>query len=101
MWDKNKFLFETLVIHVILYGCELWGCNISIEPWRKIEKIQKNFIPYNLKIKSNTPYLILLKEVGIFPIECMDITRYLMYKHKINNMGKEILPKIALKSSQR
>ena len=20
-WDKNKFLFETLFIHVILYGC--------------------------------------------------------------------------------
>ena len=25
MWDKNKFLFETLVIHFILYGCEVWG----------------------------------------------------------------------------
>ena len=25
MWDKKKFLFETLVIHVILYGCEVWG----------------------------------------------------------------------------
>ena len=29
MWDKIKFLFETLVIPVILYGCEVWGCNIS------------------------------------------------------------------------
>ena len=29
MWDKNKF-FETLVIRVILYGCEACGCNISI-----------------------------------------------------------------------
>ena len=25
MWDKNKFLFETLVIPIILYGCEVWG----------------------------------------------------------------------------
>ena len=31
MWDKNKLLFETLVTHIILYGCELWGCNISRE----------------------------------------------------------------------
>ena len=23
MWDKKKFFFETLVIHVILYGCEV------------------------------------------------------------------------------
>ena len=26
MWDKKTFLFETLVIHVILHGCEVWGC---------------------------------------------------------------------------
>ena len=25
MWDKKKFLFETLLIHVILYGCEVRG----------------------------------------------------------------------------
>ena len=52
MWDKNKFLFETLVIPVIFYGCEAWGCIISRESWRKIEQIQKWFIIYNLKIKA-------------------------------------------------
>ena len=52
MWDKNKFLFETLVIIVMLYGCEVWGCSISIESWRDIEKIQKQFITYNLKFKA-------------------------------------------------
>ena len=31
MWDKKKFLFETFVIHVILYGCEVWGFIISRE----------------------------------------------------------------------
>ena len=31
MWDKKKLLFETLVTHVTLYGCEVWGCNISRE----------------------------------------------------------------------
>ena len=41
LWDKKKFIFETLVIHVILYGCEVWGCIISRESWRKIKKIQK------------------------------------------------------------
>ena len=29
MWDKNKFIFETLVPLVILYDCEVWGCNTS------------------------------------------------------------------------
>ena len=67
MWDKKKFLFETFVIHVILYRCEVWGCNISIQSWRRIEKIQKRFITYNLKIKINTPYTILLIEVDLSP----------------------------------
>ena len=65
-----------------------------------IEQIHKWFITYNLKIKSNMPYPILLIEVGLSPIESMAMTRYLMYQHKINNMGKERLPKIAFNSSQ-
>ena len=58
MWDKKKFIFETLVIHVILYGCEIWGCNISRESWRKIEQIHKQFITYSLKIKSNMSSIV-------------------------------------------
>jgi hypothetical protein len=59
-WDNKKLLFETIVTHVILYGCEFSGCSISHESWRKIQKIQNNFTTYNLKIKGNTPYIILL-----------------------------------------
>ena len=36
MADK-KIIFETLVTPIILYGCEVWGCNISRESWIKIE----------------------------------------------------------------
>ena len=100
MWDKKKFLFETLVIHVILYGCEIWECNISRESSRKIEQIQKLFITYKVKIKSNMPYPILPIEVGLSPIESISMTRYMMYKHKINNMGNKRLPKISLNSCQ-
>ena len=39
IWDRKKFLFETLVIPVILYACKVWGCNISRESWKKIEQI--------------------------------------------------------------
>ena len=100
MWGKKKFLFEALVILDIMYGFEVWGCSISRETWRKIKQIQKRFITYNLKIKINTPYSILLTEVGLFSTQSMAMTRYMMYKHKINNMGNKRLPKIALNSSQ-
>jgi len=55
---------------------------------------------YNLKIKSNTPYPILLIEVGLSPTESLDMTRLLLYKNKINNMGDHRLPKVAFNSSQ-
>jgi hypothetical protein len=98
-WDKKKLFFETLVTLVILYGCEVWGCSISREFWRKIKKIQKNFITYNLKIKRNTPYPILLLERSLSLIEIMAMNRYLLYKKKLNNMEDIRLPKIYSKSS--
>ena len=41
---------------------------------------------YNLKIKNNTLYPILLMELGLPPIENIVMTRYLMYKNMINNI---------------
>ena len=72
------------------------------------EAFQKCFITYNLKIKSNTPYPILLIEVGpillievgLSSIEILAMTRILLYKNKINNMGDYRLPKLALNSNQ-
>ena len=61
---------------------------------------KERFITYNLKIKSNTPYPILFIEVGLFLIERLAMTRVLLYKHKINNMGDHGHPKLALNSSQ-
>ena len=46
-----------------------------------------------------TPYPILLLEVSLSPIESMAMTRYLMYKNKLNNMEDKRLLKIASKSS--
>jgi hypothetical protein len=93
-------MFKTLLTPVILYGFEVWGCSISRESWRNIEQIKKNFITYNIIIKGNTPYPILVLETSLFPIEIMAMTRYLMYKNKLNNMEHKRLPKIASKSSR-
>jgi len=98
-WDNNKLIFETLVTPIILYACEVWGCSISHEYWRNREKIQKNFITYNIKIKGNMPYPILLLETSLSPIERTTMNRYLMYKNMLNNMEDKRLPKIDSKSS--
>ena len=41
IWSKNRFLFKTLVTPIVLCACEVWGCSISKESWKKIEMIQK------------------------------------------------------------
>ena len=48
--------------------------------------IKKKFITYNLKIKGNTLYPILLIEFGLSPIESTTMFRYPMYKKKLDNM---------------
>ena len=62
--------------------------------------IQKNFITYNLKIKGNTPYPILLIKAGLSPIESTTMFRYMMYKKKLYNMESKRLPKISSNMSQ-
>lgn len=92
LWNKKKLLFDTLVTHVIFYKREFWVFSISRKHWRRIEWIQKNFITYNLNITSNTPYLFVLIQVSLSPIEWMAMVRYLMYKNKINGYGWEEAP---------
>lgn len=60
----------------------------------------KKFITYNLKIKGNTPYHILLIEASLSPIENMAMFRYLLYKKKFYNMEGKKFPKIVSNSSQ-
>ncbi len=75
---------------------KFWGCSISRELWRKIEMIQKQFITYNLKVKGNTTYHVLLIEDGLSPTESMSMFGYPMYKKNIHNMEPKRLPKFLL-----
>jgi hypothetical protein len=97
-WDKKKCVFETLVTPIILYGREVLGYNISRESWRKIDQIQNCVIIYNLKIKGNTPYPILIIGMSLSPIETILMTRYLMYRIMIYNMEGKRLSNISSKS---
>lgn len=74
-----------------MYDCEAQGCSIN-ETWKKIKQIKKHFIINNLIIKGNTPYPILILEVGLPPVESKGLIRYPLYKYKLPNMKRERLP---------
>ena len=48
-------------------------------------------------MKVNMPYLILLLEISLSPIESTTMIGYLMYKNKLNNMEDKMHPKNCLK----
>ena len=63
--------------------------------------IHKKFITYNLEIKGNTPYHILLIEVDFPTIESTTMFKYLMYKKKLYNTESKRIPKIASNFSKK
>lgn len=63
--DKKIFIFNTLVIPLIIYDQEVWACNICRENWNKIEQIQKHFITDNLKLNATLLFPFLLIEVEV------------------------------------
>ncbi len=41
-WTFKKYLFDALVLSVILYGVEVWGGRFSKSTWKQFESIQKS-----------------------------------------------------------
>ena len=62
--DAQLKLFDTLVLPVLLYGCEIWGSeNIDL-----CEKLHLKFCRYVLNVKSSTPSYMIYGELGRFPV---------------------------------
>jgi hypothetical protein len=64
--------------------------------WRDIEKIQKQLITINLKVKSLVQYEIILVEIGTFPLEMTMIIKLISYLKKVENMDNQCWPKLSM-----
>jgi hypothetical protein len=91
-----KTLFGMLVTLVILYGCEVWGGNMSKQKWGQVERIQKHFITCNFKVKTMVPYEILLAEVGSFPLEAVALVQMLSYLKNTQGLETHRWPKLVI-----
>ncbi|XP_057855964.2 uncharacterized protein LOC131065484 [Cryptomeria japonica] len=92
-WKVSQTLFGLLVLHVILYGCELWANNTSGSQWKQIEQIQKHLITSKFKIKNTVPYDIMLSETGVAAIEAIAMVPLISYLKRIGQMEEGRWPK--------
>ena len=98
-WTLKKYLFDALVLPVLLYGVEVWGGSISTSTWKEFERVQKRFITNFLKVKNQTPYPLLLLETGNLPIEVMGMERVVEYMIKIQQYPAHRLPRLSWEAS--
>ena len=63
--DVQMHLFDSVVMPIALYGCEVWGfLNIDL-----LEKLHLLFCKMILKVKKSTPTCMVLGELGRFPVQ--------------------------------
>ena len=99
-WVLKKYLFDTLVTPVLLYGVEVWGGSIPKSTWKAFENVQKHFLTKFLQVKKQTPYTLLLLETGSLPIEITAMERVVQYMLKVKKCPSHRLPRIAWETSK-
>ena len=57
-------LFNTIVVPIVLYGCEAWGHT----DLKVLERVQLRFCKLLLHVKSSTPNNMIYGELGILPL---------------------------------
>ena len=77
--DIQLELFDSLVLPILTYGCEVWGFeNINL-----IEKLHLKYLKYSLSLKMSTPTCMALGETGRFPVSMHINTRVVSFWNRI------------------
>ena len=77
--DLQLELFDSLIMPILLYGCEIWGFeNITM-----IEKIHLKYLKYMLGLKQSTPTCMVLGETGRYPLSISIKCRMISYWSKL------------------
>ena len=75
-------LFESMVLPVAMYGCEVWGCyDLSV-----FEKLQLKFLKILLKLKTSTPSVMVYGECGKVPLAIKIKVRMISYWTRLISM---------------
>ena len=73
--DITIDLFDKTILHILTYGCEVWGFTCL----EMIEKVQLKFMKMLLHLKQTTPSYMIYGELGLYPVSSKIKTRMLMF----------------------
>ena len=77
--DIQCHLFDSCIVPVLLYGCEIWG----FSDLTQIEQVQNYFCKQILKLPKSTANCMVLGELGRTPLEVQIIKRVLNFWIKL------------------
>ena len=87
-------IFQSTVIPTIYHDIEAWS-KISQKDIEKLDKIQKTVLTSTLELPSSTPYLGILSELGVWPIEqLVDYKRIMLLNQILNSKDSRFLKEI-------
>jgi len=87
--DMLWILFDKMVLPILTYGSEIWGCDTHA----CIERVQNNYCKYVLKLPTNTTNIAVRGECGRYSIKTVTMLHVLKYWCKLLYMNDERLPK--------
>ena len=73
--DIQFKLFDSLVLPILLYCCEIWG----FEKLEDIEQVHLTFCKKNLCVNKSTPNFMIYGELGRFPLMYKIYSRIINY----------------------
>lgn len=86
-WDKRMRLFDALIESVMMYGAEIWGWKER----KELERIQRKYIKWVLKLDKNTPDYIVMKETNRDDLIIKTGKRALKYEEKLEKQERNTI----------
>ncbi|XP_025262551.1 golgin subfamily A member 6-like protein 22 [Camponotus floridanus] len=86
-WDKRMRLFDALIESVMMYGAEIWGWKER----KELERIQRKYIKWVLKLDKNTPDYIVMKETNRDDLIIKIGKRALKYEEKLEKQERNTI----------
>ena len=81
-------LFDTLVLPVLTYGCEVWGTQYMHSGCEVLEKVHKLFLRKLLGVRNSTANFMMYSEVGRLPLQFVWQKHILKYYNRMVEFGE-------------